>query len=79
MSKSLGRLIYEEIIDSCDTNKTLYVYDVTEFRMNQGLVNDYDIEDLKQLDGYQFSICDYEFVVSDKEFANLDLVYKFEE
>ena len=77
--ENLLSCIREEIEDICDVKKApFYVYDVTAFRLHQGLHNEnWHTEDLEKLEGYVAIIVDWELVVSDVEFEGLDLIYKY--
>lgn len=73
-------LIRSDIEQYCNLEQApLFVYDVTGFRLHQGLENDnWLVEDLASLEGYVATIVDCEFVVSNVEFKELKLIYKYE-
>ena len=74
------KYIKAEIEEHCNLErKPFYVYDLTEFRCHQGFTDVYfDFSNLPYLDGYEEKICGNNFVVSNKQFDELNLIYKYE-
>lgn len=73
----LKKIIKEEILENLGTTEQiLYVYDITDYRLNVGVtIDDWDKDDFMEIKGFQTLICMDEFAVSSREIANLIPVY----
>lgn len=73
----LEMTIKEEILENLGTTEQiLYVYDITDYRLQVGITyDDWERDDFIEVEGFQTLICMDEFAVSSREITELIPVY----